>query len=148
MNPLTFGFQYWNNLITSTISAPLVTFPACLLRHQHQRSPAVVPAQVAVQGRLLQDHRQAHLQGGVDYIWNPVEGGFFEFSSTLEFDFAVDPSVILSVSNLQVDLKPAGVRDSRPGQVMSQANGNPYFLVATKQLGLYIQDDWKVHPAA
>src|SRR5205823_5177356 len=32
-----------------------------------------------------------------------------------------------------------------PGLVteMSIANGNPYFLVATKQLGLYFQDDWK-----
>jgi hypothetical protein len=27
---------------------------------------------------------------------------------------------------------------------MSIANGNPYFNVATKQLGLYFQDDWKV----
>src|SRR6266566_4916061 len=27
---------------------------------------------------------------------------------------------------------------------MSIANGDPYFLVATKQLGLYFQDDWKV----
>ena len=26
---------------------------------------------------------------------------------------------------------------------MAQANGDPYFLVATKQLGLYFQDDWK-----
>jgi outer membrane receptor protein involved in Fe transport len=28
---------------------------------------------------------------------------------------------------------------------MAQANGDPYFLVATKQLGLYFQDDWKVN---
>ena len=27
---------------------------------------------------------------------------------------------------------------------MAQANGDPYFLVATKQLGFYGQDDWKV----
>jgi hypothetical protein len=29
---------------------------------------------------------------------------------------------------------------------MAQANGDPYFLVATKQLGLYVQDDYKVTP--
>ncbi len=63
VNTATFGFQYWNNLIASHISAPLVTFPSALVRHQHQRSAAVVPAQVAVQGRLLQGDRQAHLQG-------------------------------------------------------------------------------------
>src|SRR2546430_8679280 len=34
-----------------------------------------------------------------------------------------------------------------PGLVteMSIANGNPYFLVATKQLGFYGQDNWKVN---
>ena len=29
---------------------------------------------------------------------------------------------------------------------MTIANGDPYFLVSTKQLGLYFQDDWKVTP--
>src|SRR5438094_6683913 len=29
---------------------------------------------------------------------------------------------------------------------MSIANGNPYFLVATKQLGFYGQDTWRVKP--
>ena len=27
VNQFTFGFQYWNNLIASKISAPLVVFP-------------------------------------------------------------------------------------------------------------------------
>jgi hypothetical protein len=82
------------------------------------------------------------LKGGVDFIDNPVEGGFFEFSSTLEIDFAADPSVILS------DTKDYPKGFATPGAVtgMTQAVGNPYFLVATKQLGLYFQDDWKVSP--
>ena len=78
-------------------------------------------------------------KGGVDYIWNPVEGGFFEFSSTLEIDFGADPSTILS------DSPPVPTGFATPGAVtgMTQANGDPYFLVATKQLGFYGQDDWK-----
>jgi len=71
-----------------------------------------------------------------------VEGGFFEFSSTLEIDFAVNPSSILADKGLY----PQGF--STPGLItgMAQANGDPYFKVATKQLGLYFQDDWKVTP--
>jgi outer membrane receptor protein involved in Fe transport len=29
---------------------------------------------------------------------------------------------------------------------MAIANGDPYFLIASKQLGLYFQDDWKITP--
>ena len=77
----------------------------------------------------------------MDFINNPVEGGFFEFSSTLEVDFAVNPSVIVG----NPALYPNGF--ATPGLItgMDIANGNPYFLVATKQIGLYGQDDWKVN---
>jgi len=40
--------------------------------------------------------RRHALNFGVDYIFNPKLGGFFESNSTLEVDFADDPSVILS----------------------------------------------------
>jgi len=75
----------------------------------------------------------------VDFIDNPVEGGFFKFSSTLEIDFAVNPSVILGDTTTY----PQGF--ATPGLVtgMTTANGDPTFIVATKQLGLYFQDDWK-----
>ena len=81
---------------------------------------------MAVQGRHLQDLRQPHAEGGVDYIWNPVEGGFFEFNSTLEVDFAVNPARFLAIR------RPFPQGFATPGLVtgMSQANGDPYFLVA------------------
>ena len=80
------------------------------------------------------------MRAGADYIWNPVEGGFFEFSSTLEIDFAKNPSDILG----NPATYPQGF--ATPGLVtaMAVANGDPRFIVATKQLGLYFQDDWKV----
>jgi outer membrane receptor protein involved in Fe transport len=86
----------------------------------------------------------------VDYIYNPVEGGFFEFSSTLEVDFAKNPSCILATVDDNVNkCGPTFFPQqfATPGAVtgMDIANGNPYFLVATKQLGLYGQDDWKVN---
>ena len=82
------------------------------------------------------------LKFGVDFINTPQQGGFFEFSSTLEIDFAADPSVILNSPSTYPQ------KFATPGAVtaMAYANGNPYFLVSTKQLGLYFQDDWKVSP--
>ena len=82
------------------------------------------------------------MKAGVDYLWNPVEGGFFEYNSTLEIDFAKDPSEILANPTLY----PQGF--STPGLIggMSYSVGGPQFIVATKQLGFYFQDDWKVTP--
>jgi len=139
VNTATVGWQYWNNLIASSISSPLVTFPSASFGTNIN-----VPQQSFQRKWQFKDDFSkvvgSHtLKGGVDYIWNPVEGGFFEFSSTLEIDFGGNPSQILS----DPVTYPQGF--ASPGAVvgMDIANGNPYFLVATKQLGLYAQDDWK-----
>lgn len=139
VNQATFGFQYWNNLIASNISAPLVTFPSASFGTNTN-----VPQQSFQRKWQFKDDFSKAVgkhtfKGGLDYIWNPVEGGFFEFSSTLEIDFTANPSTILG----DPATYPQGF--SSPGAVvgMAQANGNPYFLVATKQLGFYGQDDWK-----
>jgi Carboxypeptidase regulatory-like domain len=141
VNQFTFCFQYWNNIIASHINAPLVTFP----------NPASFGTNTNVPQQSFQRKWQFKddisktfgkhtLKAGVDYIWNPVEGGFFEFNSTLEFDFLQNPSTILG----DPATYPQGF--ATPGLIggMSFSNGNPYFLVATKQLGFYGQDDWKV----
>ncbi len=96
VNQFTFGFQYWNNLIASKINAPLITFP----------NPASFGTNTNVPQQSFQRKWQFKddisktfgkhtLKAGVDYIYNPVEGGFFKFNSTLEVDFAQNPSTIL-----------------------------------------------------
>ena len=139
VNVATFGFQYWNNLIDSKISSPLVTFNASA---ESFGTNTNVPQQSFQRKWQFKDDfskvvGKHTLKGGVDYIWNPVEGGFFEFSSTLEIDYAKDPTDIIA-------LYPEDTF-SHPGIVtgMTQANGDPTFIVATKQLGFYGQDDWK-----
>ncbi len=75
---------------------------------------------------------------GVDYIFTPFMGGFFEFNPTLEIDYADLPSEILGHSRRLL---------RRPGLVtgMSIAVGDPTFIIKdAKQFGLYFQDDWKV----
>ncbi len=142
VNQFTAGYQYWNNLIGSTISMPLVTFPDASFG-----TNANVPQQSFQKKWQFRDDISKTIgkhtfKMGVDYIWNPVEGGFFESGSTLSIDIPADPSTILG----NPAKYPQGF--ATPGLVdaMSFSNGDPYFLVATKQLGLYFQDDWKVTP--
>ena len=140
VNQLTFGYQFWNNLIDSNISAPLVTFPNASFGTNTNVPQESFQRKWQFKDDFSKTVGKHTFKGGADYIWNPVEGGFFKFSSTLEIDFAANPSVILSDPGKYPDgFSTAGLITG-----MTIANGDPYFLVATKQLGLYFQDDWKV----
>ncbi len=142
INQFTAGYQYWNNNIGSNISAPLVTFPDASFGTNTNVPQQSFQRKWQFKDDISKTIGNHTLHAGVDYIWNPVEGGFFEFSSTLEVDFKANPSAILG----DAAAYPQGF--ATPGAVtsMSIANGDPYFEVATKQLGLYFQDDWKVTP--
>src|SRR6266852_4865352 len=149
INQFTLGYQYWNNLIDSSIRAPLVIFPNASFGTNTN-----VPQQsYQKKWQFKDDFSKAvgrhTFKGGVDFINNPIEGGFFEFNSTLEIDFAANPSVILanpSTCGAQKNQPcyPNGFATAGAVTGMSISNGNPYFNVATKQLGFYGQDDWKV----
>lgn len=139
VNTATFGFQYWNNLIASKISSPLVVFPSASFGTNTNVPQQSFQRKWQFRDDFSKSVGKHTFKGGVDYLWNPVEGGFFEFSSTLEIDFAANPSTILS----DPATYPNGFQTAGAVTDMAQANGDPYFLVATKQLGLYAQDDWK-----
>jgi outer membrane receptor protein involved in Fe transport len=142
VNQFTAGYQYWNNVIASNIAAPLVVFPDASFGTNTNVPQQSFQRKWQFRDDISKTVGKHTFKAGADYIWNPVEGGFFEFSSTLEIDFAEDPSTILG----NTVKYPQGF--STPGLVtgMALANGDPYFKVATKQLGLYFQDDWKVTP--
>ncbi len=142
VNQFTVGYQYWNNVIASNISAPLVTFPDASFGTNTNVPQQSFQRKWQFRDDISKTIGKHTLKAGGDLIWNPVEGGFFEFSSTLEIDFQADPSAILG----NAALYPQGF--ATPGAVtsMSVANGDPYFLVSTKQLGFYLQDDWKATP--
>ena len=142
VNQFTAGYQYWNNLIASNISAPLVTFPNASFGTNTNVPQQSFQKKWQFRDDISKTIGKHTLKAGLDYIFNPVEGGFFEFSSTLEIDFSVNPSTILGNPALYPQ------KFSTPGLVngMAIANGDPYFEVATKQFGAYFQDDWKVTP--
>jgi outer membrane receptor protein involved in Fe transport len=142
INQFTLGYQYWNNLIDSDLRAPNIIFPNASFGTNTN-----VPQQSFQKKWQFKDDvskivGRHTFQGGVDFINNPVEGGFFEFNPTLLIRFGANPSAVVANAN---NAYPQGF--ATPGLVteMSIANGNPYFLVATKQLGLYGQDNWKVN---
>jgi hypothetical protein len=139
VNQFTVGYQYWNNLIASNISAPLVTFPDASFGTNTNVPQQSWQKKWQFKDDISKTVGKHTLKAGVDFINTPQQGGFFEFSSTLEIDFADDPSVILNSP------KTYPQKFATPGAVtgMTQAVGNPYFLVSTKQLGFYFQDDWK-----
>jgi outer membrane receptor protein involved in Fe transport len=152
VNSALVGYQYWNNIIDSTLKVPLVTFVGGssfgtngnVPQQSYQRKWQFRDDLTKTYGR--------HTFGmGVDFIYNPKLGGFFESNSTLEVDFLDDPSTITGNDPLcgqtgHPRCYPQGF--ATPGAVtsMSASSGDPYFDMpgGTKQLGLYFQDDWKV----
>jgi hypothetical protein len=142
VNQFTMGYQYWNNVIASNISAPLVTFPDASFGTNTNVPQQSWQRKWQFRDDISKTVGKHTLKAGVDFIQTPQQGGFFEYSSTLEIDFGADPSAILGNATAY----PQGF--ATPGAVtgMTIANGDPYFLVSTKQLGLYFQDDWKVSP--
>jgi hypothetical protein len=141
VNAFTFGYQYWNNLIDSEEKTTTFTFPSGIGFGTNVNVPQQ-SYQIKYQFKDdLSISRGNHtFRTGVDYLWEPKLGGFFEFNPTLEVDFVSLPSAIVKL--------PQGF--STPGLVggMTATAGNPYFDLpgGAKMLGLYVQDDWKAKP--
>jgi Carboxypeptidase regulatory-like domain/TonB dependent receptor len=154
INQFTAGWQYWNNLIDSATRAPLVTFPGGAQFGTNTNVP-----QNSIQRKWQFKDDVSKIVGkhtfkaGIDYIWTPFMGGFFEFNPTLEIDFAANPSCILGVAPNTATpgcgpvTYPTGFSSAGAVNGMTIAVGDPTFIIKdAKQLGLYFQDDWKVTP--
>lgn len=140
VNNFTVGFQYWNNLIAATVVAPTITFPDTTQFGTNVNVPQK-SSQHKFQFRddISYSHGRHTVRGGVDFLYEPQLGGYFENNSTPEFDFGDSPQVLLSDTTKY----PQGF--SSPGAVigMTGTSGDPSFLLSPKMLGLYIEDDWR-----
>jgi len=138
VNAFTAGYQYWNNLIDSEQKTTTFTFPTAIGFGTNVNVPQQ-SYQIKYQFKDdLSINRGNHtFRTGVDYLWEPKLGGFFEFNPTLEIDFTEKPSKILTLPGTF----------SKPGLVggMTATAGDPYFNLpgGAKMFGLYFQDDWK-----
>ncbi len=141
VNAFTAGYQYWVNLIDSEEKTTTVTFPTGI---QFGTNVNVPQQSYQIKYQFKDDlsiNKGNHtFRTGIDYLWEPKLGGFFEFNPTLEIDFVELPSKIVTL--------PQGF--STPGLVggMTATAGDPYFDLpgGAKMLGLYFQDDWRVKP--
>src|ERR1051326_3916055 len=138
VNQATLGFQYWNNLIDSSTRKPLITFPGGIQFGTNTNVPQnSIQRKYQFKDDIAKTMGKHTFKTGVDYIWTPFMGGFFEFNPTLEIDYGQSPSAILAL--------PQGFATPGLVQGMSIAVGDPTFVIKdAKQLGLYFQDDWKI----
>ena len=140
VNSFTAGFQYWNNLIDSEKKVPNMTFPSCYFGTNTN-----VPQQSFQRKWQFRDDvavtRGRHtFRAGLDYLWEPILGGFFMFNPTLTLTFFDDPSVILNNKTRY----PQGFATPGAIQLMTDTSGDPYFKLHPKMFGVYVQEDWRV----
>jgi hypothetical protein len=162
VNQLTLGWQYWNNLIDSKTRTPLITFPDAQFGTNTNVPQNSIQRKYQFKDDIAKSFGNHTFKTGVDYIFTPLMGGFFEFNPTLEIDFGANPTCILGVgqdaatkncgptgnggpiSFPQGFATPGAISGNNFGGGMSIAVGDPTFLIKdAKQLGLYFQDDWK-----
>lgn len=146
VNVFTAGYQYWNNLIdTAQKSAFTIHFPSSIYFGTNGNVP-----QQSIQKKWQFKDDISITRGlqtfkfGVDYVWIPELGGFFEFTPVPSLTFSDLPSVI---ANNVGGKYPDGF--ATPGAVtrMQIATGDPrFFDLGPKMFGVYFQDDWKVRP--
>src|SRR5580698_10457337 len=141
VNSVTFGYQYWNNLIATNSYVPNLTFPDLTIGTNGN-----VPQNTFQKKWQFKDdiafNRGTHaFKVGVDYLWEPYLGGFFLTDATPVISFFDDPLAILS----NTAKYPQGFATPGAVQSITQATtGNSYFTEHNKMVGLYFQDDWKV----
>jgi hypothetical protein len=142
VNSVTFGYQYWNNLIDSQNKVPQVAFPNGIYFGTNTNVPQQSFQRKWQFKEDLSVTRGKHsLQMGMDFVHEPTLGGFFQTPSTLNITFLDLPSVITT----NTAKYPQSF--STPGAIgsMSASSGNPYFYdQGAKMLGFYFQDNIKV----
>ena len=141
VNALTFGFQYWNNVIDSGTKVPLFTFPDAQFGTNTNVAQQSFQRKWQFKDDISFTRGNHSLKTGVDYLYEPTLGGYFQSNGTLTFSFFDDPSAILANKG---GLYPQGFKTPGAVQTMSQSGGDPKFLEHAKMFGLYFQDDWKL----
>ncbi len=141
VNSLTFGYQYWNNLISTTNFVPNLTFPDLQVGTNGNVPQNTFQKKWQFKDDIAISHRKHSFKTGVDYLWEPVLGGFFLTDPTPVISFFDDPTTILT----NTAKYPQGLATPGAVQSITQATtGNSYYAEHNKMFGVYFQDDWQV----
>ncbi|MGI4830800.1 MAG: TonB-dependent receptor [Janthinobacterium lividum] len=140
VNNFTAGFQYWNNLIDSTLRVPYFTFPDGV---SFGTNPNVPQKSSQHKFQFRDDFAYTvgkhTLKAGVDFLYEPQVGGYFENNPTPEFDFYDTAANLLNTKLYSNGFSTPGVIQSSTG-----TSGDPTFDLSPKMIGFYAQDDWRV----
>jgi hypothetical protein len=141
VNSVTFGYQYWNNLIATTNYVPNLSFPDLQVGTNANVPQNTFQKKWQFKDDIAFNHGKHSFKTGVDYLWEPVLGGFFLTDPTPVISFFDDPITILGNATKY----PQGFATPGSVQSITQATtGNSFYSEHNKMFGLYFQDDWKV----
>ena len=141
VNSVTFGYQYWNNLISTNSYVPNLGFPDLSIGTNGNVPQNTFQKKWQFKDDIAIVHGSHSFKTGVDFLWEPVLGGFFLTDATPVISFFDDPLTILS----NTAKYPQGFATPGAVQSITQATtGNSYYAEHNKMFGIYFQDDWKV----
>ena len=158
VNDATVGYQYWNNVIGTSKFSP---FTVSFSDGSNFGTNGNVPQQSIQKKWQFKDdisiiHGVHTFHTGVDFVWEPVLGGLFEFTPVPTLSFLDSPEWILGLDPNYSKCGTTGYSFcypdgfATPGAIgsMTGAAGDPNFFMngGTKMFGVYFQDDWKVRP--
>ncbi len=134
VNSFTTGYQYWNNLISTTNFVDNLSFPDLQVG-----TNANVPQQTFQKKWQFKDDisitRGKHsFQTGVDSLWEPVLGGFFLTDPTPVISFFDDPTTILT----NTAKYPRRLRHSGCGSIDYSGYNRQFVLRRTQQNVRYL----------
>ncbi len=146
VNQFVVGHSYWNNVIDSANYSPVTVYFASF----QYGTNGNVPQETYQKKWQIKDglnwNRGSHsLKFGVDWVIEPLLGGFFGYTPVPAITFFDDPSTILTNKTLY----PQGF--STPGilNTIAETNGLVYsrfdFANTVQAIGWYVQDDWRVN---
>ncbi len=144
VNSFTLGYQYWNDLIQTDKPTPLrVNFPNSIAFGTSGNVPQGSDQKKWQFRDDISIAKGAHtFKVGVDYVWEPLLGGFFGSGYIPSITFSDLPSVIQGNTN---GLYPQGFATPGAATSMSVSTGDHSFdlLGGAKMFGTYFEDDWK-----
>src|SRR5580700_2436940 len=141
VNSVTFGYQYWNNLISTNSFVDNLSFPDLATGTNGNVPQNTFQKKWQFKDDIAFNRGKHAFKTGIDFLWEPVLGGFFLTDATPVISFFDDPLTILS----NTAKYPQGFATPGAVQSITQATtGNAYFAEHNQMFGLYFQDDWKV----
>ncbi|MBI4850952.1 MAG: TonB-dependent receptor [Acidobacteria bacterium] len=137
VNVFTFQFSKFDNQIGALSDAPYLVFPSVVFGRNPNVPQSTFQNKFQFRDSISVIKGRHSLKFGADFIYVPILAGGFDFSSTAEIDFNMDPSAILA----------AGLRLSNPDLVDGLGIGDGVSRVdqVNKQLSLYAQDSFRIN---